>query len=124
MIQHRPGGNAHIASDKVGTRSRVSRGTQCLATTRSRRPPGPGRPGPGSDNRGRLGPVRTVTQEQNARYDLLDDFGRLTGVPVLPNTSFNENEPIVMTPEQATETFLKTKMDVLVLGNHVVWRAG
>ena len=47
---------------------------------------------------------------------------RLTGVPIVLNTSFNENEPIVMTPEHAVETFAKTKMDLLVLGNHVVRR--
>jgi carbamoyltransferase len=45
-------------------------------------------------------------------------------VPVVLNTSFNENEPIVMTPEQAVETFQKTRMDVLVLGNHVARRKG
>jgi len=45
-------------------------------------------------------------------------------VPVVLNTSFNENEPIVMTPEQAVETFSKTKMDLLVLGNYVVSRNG
>jgi len=44
-------------------------------------------------------------------------------VPILLNTSFNENEPIVMTPEHAVDTFLKTRMDVLVLGNRVVRRA-
>ena len=44
-------------------------------------------------------------------------------MPILLNTSFNENEPIVMTPEQAVDTFMKTRMDVLVLGNHVVRRA-
>jgi carbamoyltransferase len=44
-------------------------------------------------------------------------------VPILLNTSFNENEPIVMTPAQALETFQKTRMDMLVLGNHVLRRA-
>jgi carbamoyltransferase len=44
-------------------------------------------------------------------------------VPVVLNTSFNENEPIVMTPEQAVDTFAKTKMDLLVFGNHVVSRS-
>jgi carbamoyltransferase len=43
-------------------------------------------------------------------------------VPVLLNTSFNENEPIVMTPEHAVDCFLRTRMDVLVLGNLVVTR--
>ena len=43
-------------------------------------------------------------------------------MPIVLNTSFNENEPIVMTPEHAVETFAKTKMDLLVLGNLVVRR--
>lgn len=55
-------------------------------------------------------------------YRLIEEFGRQTGVPILLNTSFNENEPIVMTPTQAVECFLKTRMDMLVLGNHVVTR--
>jgi carbamoyltransferase len=45
-------------------------------------------------------------------------------VPVVLNTSFNENEPIVMSPEQAVETFRKTRMDALVLGNLVISRLG
>ena len=45
-----------------------------------------------------------------------------TGVPVVLNTSFNENEPIVCTPDEAIACFVKTKMDVLVLGNHVLER--
>ena len=57
-------------------------------------------------------------------YRLIKAFEAETGVPVVLNTSFNENEPIVMTPEQAVETFAKTKMDLLVLGNHVVSRNG
>jgi carbamoyltransferase len=55
---------------------------------------------------------------------LIREFERLTGVPILLNTSFNENEPIVMTPQQAVETFQKTRMDLLVLGNSVVRRSG
>ena len=59
----------------------------------------------------------------NPRYHrLIREFDSLTGVPVLLNTSFNENEPIVMTPEHALETFAKTRIDVLVLGNLVVRR--
>lgn len=74
------------------------------------------------DDTGRL---QTVTPDANARYHrLIAEFDRLTGVPIVLNTSFNENEPIVMTPEQAVDTFLKTKMDVLVLGNAVVRRSG
>ena len=67
------------------------------------------------------GRVQTVTREANARYHrLIEEFARQTGVPILLNTSFNENEPVVMSPEQAIDTFLKTKMDLLVLGNSVV----
>src|SRR5262249_50783904 len=74
------------------------------------------------DNTGRL---QTVEREVDPRYyRLIEEFGRQTGVPILLNTSFNENEPIVMTPEQAVETFLQTRMDLLVLGNRVVRRPG
>jgi carbamoyltransferase len=69
------------------------------------------------------GRVQTVVERVNPRYyRLISEFGALTGVPILLNTSFNENEPIVMTPEQALDTFLKTKMDVIVLGNYVLDR--
>jgi carbamoyltransferase len=72
------------------------------------------------DDTGRL---QTVEARVNPRYHrLISDFERVAGVPVVLNTSFNENEPIVMTPEQAVETFAKTRMDVLVLGNNVVRR--
>jgi carbamoyltransferase len=71
------------------------------------------------------GRVQTVTREANARYHrLIEEFARQTGVPILLNTSFNENEPVVMSPEQAIDTFLKTRMDLLVLGNSVVRRSG
>lgn len=72
------------------------------------------------DGSGRL---QTVTREANARYyQLIHDFYRITGVPVILNTSFNENEPVVCTPRQAIDCFLKTRMDSLYLGNHVVRR--
>ena len=72
------------------------------------------------DGSGRL---QTVTRELNRRYyDLISEFNRLTGVPVVLNTSFNENEPIVCTPRHAIECFLKTRMDVLYLGNYCVRR--
>jgi carbamoyltransferase len=71
------------------------------------------------------GRVQTVTREANARFHaLIEEFARQTGVPILLNTSFNENEPVVMTPAEAVETFSKTRMDLLVLGNHVVRRSG
>ena len=72
------------------------------------------------DGSGRL---QTVSREVNGRYhQLISDFNELTGVPVVLNTSFNENEPIVCTPRHAIDCFLKTRMDVLYLGNHVVSR--
>ena len=72
------------------------------------------------DGSGRL---QTVSREVNSRYyQLISDFAKLTGVPVLLNTSFNENEPIVCTPEHAIDCFLKTRMDALYIGNHVVRR--
>ncbi len=72
------------------------------------------------DGTGRL---QTVEAEASPRYHrLIAEFDRLTGVPMVLNTSFNENEPVVMTPEDAIETFKKTRMDLLVLGNHVVRR--
>jgi len=71
------------------------------------------------------GRVQSVEADVEPRYHrLIDEFGRLTGVPILLNTSFNENEPIVMTPSDAVDTFLKTRMDMLVLGNYVARRNG
>jgi carbamoyltransferase len=65
--------------------------------------------------------VQTVERDvEPLYYRLIEEFGRQTGVPLVLNTSFNENEPIVMTPEDALETFRNTHMDVLVLGNYVV----
>jgi carbamoyltransferase len=72
------------------------------------------------DGSGRL---QTVSREVNERYyQLISDFAELTGVPVILNTSFNENEPIVCTPQEAIDCFKKTKMDVLYLGNYAVRR--
>jgi carbamoyltransferase len=73
------------------------------------------------DGSGRL---QTVSPRSNPRYySLISAFARITGVPMLLNTSFNENEPIVLTPEQALDCFLRTSMDVIVIGRHVVERA-
>jgi carbamoyltransferase len=72
------------------------------------------------DGSGRL---QTVRADQNARYyRLIQEFERLTGVPVLLNTSFNENEPIVDTPLQALDCFRRTRMDALVIGDVIVRR--
>lgn len=68
------------------------------------------------DNTGR---VQTVSRDQNALYyDLIDAFEKKTGVPVLLNTSFNENEPIVHTPAQAVGCFGRTRMDCLGIGSY------
>jgi len=67
--------------------------------------------------------VQSVDRDVDPRYyRLIEEFGRQTGVPILLNTSFNENEPIVMTPADALDTFQKTRMDTLVLGNYVLRR--
>ena len=72
------------------------------------------------DGTGRL---QTVDRDTNPRYyALIDAFRRLTGVPMVLNTSFNENEPVVCRPEEALDCFLRTKMDVLVLGTYLVRR--
>ena len=55
-------------------------------------------------------------------YKLIREFGRQTGVPVLLNTSFNENEPVVCRPEEALDCFLRTRMDLLVMGQFNVRR--
>jgi carbamoyltransferase len=66
--------------------------------------------------------VQTVTREQNPLfYELIREFGALTGVPVLVNTSFNvRGEPIVCTPEQAFNSFAHTDMDALVMGDALI----
>ena len=72
------------------------------------------------DGSGRL---QTVTADANPLYHgLIREFERLTGVPVLLNTSFNDNEPIVNTPEEAVASFLRTRMDALALGPFLVTR--
>lgn len=74
------------------------------------------------DGTGRL---QTVTREANPRYyQLISEFERQTGVPVVLNTSFNDNEPIVCRPEEALNCFLRTNMDAVVLGNTLISRAG
>jgi len=72
------------------------------------------------DGSGRL---QTVTWAGNPRYArLIQSFGEITGVPIVLNTSFNENEPVVCKPEEAIDCFLRTKMDVLVLGDTFIER--
>ena len=65
--------------------------------------------------------LQTVTPVENPRYHrLIEAFAERTGVPMVLNTSFNENEPIVCTPQDALACFAKTRMDLLVLGNYVL----
>jgi carbamoyltransferase len=72
------------------------------------------------DGSGRL---QTVSRDTNPLYArLIEEFKKLTGVPMVLNTSFNENEPVVCEPKQALDCFLRTKMDVLVLGSMMLVR--
>ena len=72
------------------------------------------------DGSGRL---QTVYKATNVRYwALINAFYRITGVPMVLNTSFNENEPVVCRPSEALDCFLRTSMDVLVLGNWIIRR--
>ncbi|HYH08071.1 MAG TPA: carbamoyltransferase C-terminal domain-containing protein [Thermoanaerobaculia bacterium] len=69
------------------------------------------------------GRLQSVTEAQNARYyHLIEAFRDLTGVPMVLNTSFNENEPVVNTPHEALDCFLRTKMDLLVMGDLMIQR--
>lgn len=64
--------------------------------------------------------IQVVKEETNKRYHtLISEFNKLTGVPLLLNTSFNDREPIVCTPEQALKTFLKSKIDFLVIEDYL-----
>ena len=74
------------------------------------------------DGSGRL---QTVHRDTNPRYyRLIEAFAEQTGVPMVLNTSFNENEPVVCRPEEALDCFLRTRMDMLVLGNWMIVRDG
>ncbi|HEY7825553.1 MAG TPA: carbamoyltransferase C-terminal domain-containing protein, partial [Candidatus Acidoferrales bacterium] len=65
--------------------------------------------------------LQTVNRRSNPLYwKLIRAFGDVTGVPVVVNTSFNDNEPIVCRPEEALDCFRRTQMDVLVLGNFIL----
>jgi carbamoyltransferase len=73
------------------------------------------------DGTGRL---QTVERDVNPRYwKLLKRFGELSGVPILINTSFNENEPIVNTPAEALDCFLRTNMDALAIGSFLLLKS-
>ncbi len=73
------------------------------------------------DGSGRL---QTVSSHSNPRYHrLIETFRALTDIPMVLNTSFNENEPVVCKPQEALDCFLRTKMDLLVLENTIISRA-
>ena len=72
------------------------------------------------DGTGRL---QTVSKKFNSNfYSLIQEFYKITKIPLILNTSFNENEPIVCSPEEALKCFLRTKMDILVLENFILSR--
>jgi carbamoyltransferase len=74
------------------------------------------------DGTGRL---QTVSREGNPLYHrLIAEFGEQTGVPVILNTSFNENEPVVNKPEEALDCYERTKMDMLVVGKALLRKSG
>jgi carbamoyltransferase len=67
--------------------------------------------------------VQTVSEDNNYHfYNLIKEFNRVTGVPIILNTSFNENEPIVLNPDHAFDCFRRTSMDCLVLENWIIYR--
>ena len=67
--------------------------------------------------------VQTVNKDNNYHfYNLIAEFDKIKGVPILLNTSFNENEPIVLNPDHAFDCFRRTSMDCLVLENWVISR--
>ena len=69
------------------------------------------------------GRVQTVSKKINNNfYSIIKKFEKLSGTPIILNTSFNENEPIVSKPDEALDCFLRTKMDTLVMGNYIVKR--
>lgn len=73
------------------------------------------------DGTGRL---QTVSMTTNPRYyQLIETFRKKTNIPILLNTSFNENEPIVNSPDEALDCFLRTNMDMLVLENYIIRRS-
>ena len=65
--------------------------------------------------------IQTVNKKFNPDfYDLINEFYKVTGIPMLLNTSFNCREPIVETPNQAIKTFQRTALDLLVIGDYII----
>ncbi len=71
-----------------------------------------------------VGAPAEVSRQTNPLYwELIDQFRQRTGIPLILNTSLNENEPIVRVPSEAVAVFERTAMDVIVVGNWVLSRA-
>ena len=69
--------------------------------------------------------IQTLNREQNPRYyDLINEFYKITGIPMVLNTSFNCKEPIVETPDDAIRTFERTNLDLLVINDYIVRKVG
>ena len=68
--------------------------------------------------------IQTVNKETNPKYyDLINEFKKITGCPILVNTSFNvRGEPIVCTPKEAFKCFMGTELDILVIGNCFLYK--
>ena len=65
--------------------------------------------------------IQTVNKQFNEKfYNLIDEFYKITGIPMLLNTSFNCHEPIVESPEDAIRTFKRTELDILVINNYII----
>ena len=71
-------------------------------------------------DQGNLGRLQSVRRDENPLYyGLIQAFERKSGIPVILNTSFNENEPIVCTPGEAIDCFKRTRMDALAIGSYL-----
>ena len=76
---------------------------------------------PGVTHIDRTARIQTVTQDLNETYyNLINEFYCMTGIPMLLNTSFNCQEPIVETPEDAVKTFKNTELDILVINDWII----
>lgn len=66
--------------------------------------------------------TQTVNKKTNPKYHkLIKEFGKITGIPIVLNTSYNVQEPIICSPEEAIRTFLKTQIDYLVINEYLIW---
>lgn len=76
---------------------------------------------PGVTHVDRTARIQTVNKQLNKKfYNVINEFYKITGIPMLLNTSFNCQEPIVETPEQAVHTFTNTDLDILVINDWII----